>query len=106
MTHPQYYILEKSAWEQHRELAHETHYIDLPDGRIALFAVFHDWNHESHFRERSWAEPLPDVLHSQESLAPEHIDALKHIGVKPGHNMFMAAKKLAAIHPRMAFSAR
>jgi hypothetical protein len=58
--------------------------IPMPDGRHLLSVEFHNSNRQESFEEMEVVEPLPHPsLNAQVSAA--HADALKHLGVKPGH---------------------
>jgi hypothetical protein len=105
-----YHVVDKLAYQTLAHIADESHYIDLPDGKVLVVARFRDANHQDTFVERTGAESLPHPLSSEtmqdhQDKYPDHKKILDDLGVdtKPTDRMYDVAKQLGKIHPLFKF---
>src|SRR5438552_2576606 len=105
-----YHVVDKAAYQALAHVATESHYVDLPDGKVLVVARFRDANHQDTFVERTGAESLPHPL-SSETFA-DHQGKYQHhqkifqdlgVQVKPNDRTYDVAKQLGKIHPLFKF---
>jgi len=90
-----FYICELNDVVGHAQQFKDTHYIDLPDGRVLVSANFHSEN----FMERWAAQPhVEKVAHDDEAASAHCAEALKHLGVKTDHTKTEVRKLVRKVH--------
>lgn len=78
-----YFICEKHDVVGHSQQFKDTHWIDLPDGRILVAANFHS----EYFADRWMGQGhIEKVAHDDEPVSSTHGQILNHLGVKAGHS--------------------
>lgn len=95
-----YYIADKEIYFSHTANMVSAHYIDLPDGRIFVRALFKRPEHDGAFAGHALVLSLPSPA-SAEPVGDSVAAALAHIGVNADHKTYEVAKLAAKIHPQM-----
>jgi hypothetical protein len=90
-----YYICEPNDVIGHAQQFKDTHYIDLPDGRVLVSANFHS----EHFQQRWAAQPhVESVANDDAPVSAKHGETLKHLGVKEGQTKDDVRKLVKKVH--------
>jgi hypothetical protein len=90
-----FYICEKNDVLGHQQQFKDSHYVDLPDGRILVSANFHS----EHFMGRWSAQPhVEKITHDDEAVTSDQSKTLKHLGIKPGHTKTEVRKLVKKVH--------
>ena len=108
-----FHTMDKAEWLTLTALfhsRHSSHYIDLPNGRILLSAVFADEGSEEEFSLRAKSlQSLPHpVFSGNDKIAAGHVEELHHLFTSKeeakGATVRDVVKKAAAVHPLMRLS--
>ena len=95
-----YYLANKETYLSHTANMVSAHYIDLPDGRIFVKALFRRPDHEGAFAGHALVLALPSSM-TAEPVGDTVAAALAHIGVNADHKTHEVARLAAKIHPQM-----
>jgi hypothetical protein len=95
-----YYVADKETYFSHTPNMVSAHYIELPDGRIFVKAIFKRPEHEEAFAGHALVLALPSSM-TAEPVGDTVATALAHIGVNADHKTWEVAARAAKIHPQM-----
>ena len=79
-----YYITDAEICRAHAGAFSHCHWIDLPNGQALVAAVFSKPEHQDTWESHPSVESLPSLYDPVTEVSDEHVEKLRHLGIKKG----------------------
>jgi hypothetical protein len=100
-----FHVMDKAEWEKFIHSFKDSHYIDLPSGKILVGTSFPNEASEEHFESASKLSLPHPVWEGNQKLSDEHVAELGHLGLTTNHTVLDVARTAAKIHPLLKLRA-